>query len=451
MNRTQGLVPALAAALVLGACASAPTAKPTQAAPVAANEPAKQYPPGLAKPSDNDFTRRVGLLLIQAEATKDTTQRVTDYQHAAQITQQGLQADSMNPKLWYQQGQAYAGTGDYAKADKALARALAIYPAYEPDVNSEREQDWISAFNEGVKAMQAGDTQGAISWLEKGQVIYSKRPEGLLNLASLYLRANEPDKAAQAYQDVLKIVNGPGRAQMDTSVTADWPKFKQMALTNLPQVYASEGVAQFQAQHYDSAATDFQNALKVNPYYRDALHNLAQSLYLETSNLEDQEDSAKTADQKTQIESQLRPLYDEFQKTAEKVRTIDPYNSNVLLLLARAYRGQGLLATDTTAKKQWQDKALQVLQDHEQMPFQVTDLKVSMSDSAVDVHGTLENMNLPAGQSVTLKFTMLDADGNPAGTQQVTVTAPAKNASAPFEVSVPVQESVLGWKYERVS
>jgi tetratricopeptide (TPR) repeat protein len=450
MNRTQGLVPALAAALVLGACASAPTAKPTQAAPVAANEPAKKYPPGLAQPSDNDFTRRVGLLLIKAEATKDTAQRAQDYQQAVQITQQGLQADSMNPKLWYQEGQAYAGAGDFAKADKALSRAQQIYPAYEPDINGEREQDWIFAFNEGVKAMQAGDTPGAINWLEKGQSIYDKRPEGLLNLASLYLRANEPDKAIQAYQDVLKIVNGPGRTEMDTTVTADWPKFKKMAMTNLPQIYASEGVEQFRAEHYDSAVADFQDALKINGYYRDALHNLAQALYLETSDLEGKEDSV-SADQKTQIESQLRPLYDEFQKTAEKVRSIDPYNSNVLLLLARAYRGEGILATDSTSKKQWQDKALQVLQDHEQMPFQVTDLQVSMSDSAVDVHGNLENMSLPQGQSVVLKFTMLDADGNPAGTQQVTVTAPAKNASAPFELSVPVQESVLGWKYERVS
>lgn len=455
MKRTSGLILALAAGLAASACASGGSAGPARAVPTptpAQGQPSKSYPPGLAKPTDNTFTTKAELMIVKAEATKDTAQKMQDFQDVITTVQQGMQQDSLNPKLWYQAGQGYVGLGDYARADSVFARAQQIYPAYEPDINAEREQAWVEQFNEGVKAMQANDDQGAISHLEKAQFIYHQRPEALLNLASLYLRTKQPVKAADAYQQVLKIVNGPARQQMPAKVTQDWGKYEKLAETNLPQVYASIGVGMFQAQHYDSAAVYFGDALKINPYYRDALHNLSQALYLQTSALEQREDSVPAA-QKQDIQNQLRPLYDQFRKVAERTEEIDPYDGNVLLLLARAYRGLGLLATTDSVKKQWQDKALAVLQKHQNMPFQITNLRVSMADTAVALQGQLQNMTLKKGQTVTLKFTMLDAQGNAAGSQQVTVTAPAKESATAFQLTVPVAagESVLGWKYEVIS
>ncbi len=453
MNRTRGLILALAAATTLGACASSGSqaaATQTVTPTAAPADTGKSYPPGLAQPSENDFTKRAEILLVKAQASKDDAGRTADYQQAAQTAQQGLQQDSLNPKLWLQLGQAWAGAGDYQKADSAFSRAQTIYPAYEPDIESERESAWVNAFNGGVQAMQAQNDDEAIAQMEKANVIYDKRPEALLNLASLYIRNEETEKAADAYSKVLEIVNGPARQNLPAEVTADWDKYAEMARSNTAQLYAQAGVQSFRDEDYAAAATNFEKALKINPYYRDALHNLAQALYVETSGLEAKQDSVPAAQAK-EIEAKLNELYPKFQKIAERVHDIDPYNANVDLLLARAYRGLGVLASDTAQQKQYQNKALAVLEESQKMPFEVTNLQVSLADSAVDLQGAIQNKNLAPGTPVTLKFSMLAEDGSVVGTKSVTVNAPEKDAATGFEVSVPVSKSVLGWKYERVS
>lgn len=454
MNRTLGLILALAATSTAGACASSgggqAAAQPTPAAGAEASAtPAKEYPPGIAQPSETDETRKATLLLVKAQATKDSAGTAQDYQQAVQLVNQGLQKDSLNPKLWLTLGQAAAGLGQYAKADSAFSRAQQIYPAYEPDVESERESAWIAAFNEGVKALQAGDREQAREKLEEAQVVYDKRPEALMNLASIYISEDQPEKAAAAYARVLEIVNDTARASLPAEVTADWDRYGRMARSNTAQLYAQAGVDAFRAEKYDEAADDFQQALDINPYYRDALYNLAQARYLQTNQLEEQRDSASAAE-KQQIDGNLQNLYKQFVDVAEKVRDIDPYNGNALLLLARGYRGLGILATDSAGKKQWQDKALAVLQDQQKMPFQVTNMQVSNQDSVMQLQGTLENASLDQGTSVTLKFTMLDESGSDVGNNTVTVNAPAKGESTAFQLSVPVTTDVLGWKYDRV-
>ncbi len=454
MNRTLGLILALAATTTAGACASSgggqATAQPT---PAAATEtpaqPGKQYPPGIAKPSDTDETRKATIMLVKAQAQKDSAAAAQQYQQALQTVKEGLQKDSLNPKLWLTLGQAAAGLSQYELADSAFSRAQEIYPAYEPDVESERESAWIAAFNAGVKALQAGNKEEAQTQLERAQMVYDKRPEALMNLASIYVGQDQPEKAAAAYARVLEIVNDTARASLPAEVTADWDRYGRMARSNTAQLYAQAGVDAFRAEKYDEAAGDFQKALDINPFYRDALYNLAQALYLQTNQLEEQRDSAAAAE-KQQIEGELQGLYKKFVDVSEKVREIDPYNGNALLLLARGYRGLGLIATTPAEKKEWQDKALAALQDQQAMKFQVTNMQVATQDSAMQLQGTLENASLDQGTPVTLKFTMLDEGGADVGSNTVTVNAPAKTESTSFQLTVPVSRDVLGWKYERV-
>ncbi len=456
MNRTQGLILGLLATLTVAACASggsagAQTATPSAVAvtAAAADTAGKQYPPGLAKPSETEFTRKGDIALVKAQATKEPAAAKTSFLAAAQAAEEGLQQDSLNPKLWLIAGQGYAGAGEMEKADRAFDRALEIYPAYEPNIEAERESAWIAAFNKGVQEMQAGENDAAIADLESAQAIYQKRPEGLLNLAILYIRKSEPQKAADTYQKVLDLVHSPLRSQLPAEATADWDKYEKMARSNTAQLYAQAGVAAFQDKNYDEATKDFENALEINKYYRDALQNLAQVLYIRTNELEPKLDSVSGA-AKQQLTQQLNQLYDRYRGVAERAYEMDPYNNNVLLLLARAYRGLGVTAPDQAQTKQWQDKALDILRKQQALPFQISNFQVAMADSAINLKGQIENLNMDEGKAITLKFTMLDENGQGVGTQQVTVNAPPKNQAAPFEVQVPISESVLGWKYELV-
>lgn len=446
MNRLQGIILGTMSAVLLGACASSGGGSAgVEAAAPEVDESA--YGPSLASPSDNEFTARAGLFLAQAAGTEGEAERREKGQQALAQVQQGLQQDTMNPKLWLMKGQAEVAMGNYDAADASFTRALEIYPAYTPQIEAEREQGWIDAFNAGVQAMNAGDTEAAIAAMERAQSIFNKRPEALLNLASLYLRQEQPDKAAETYARTLEILTGPAATELPAEITAEWPTFIKLARTNMAQVYASMGVEHFRAEEYDAAAADFRAALEVNPYYRDALHNLSQSLYVWTTDLEESREGASAA-RTAEIDAQLREVYGEFREVTEQVKQIDPYNQNVNLLLARAYRGLGQIATADAEKKEWQSKALAVLEENQKLPFQITNVQVQLGDSAVQIAGDLENIGLTQGDQVTLRVTMLDAEGQSAGTQDVTITAPAQKSSTNFTVSVPVSEPSLGWRYE---
>ncbi|MGH7483685.1 MAG: hypothetical protein ACRELV_16175 [Longimicrobiales bacterium] len=440
MNRSHGVILTIAVALATSACASSAG---SGGEVVVTPTPAQgDYPPGLAQPSDNEVTARAGLLLAQIAGTADEAIQRQRGQEALAIIETGLQQDPMNPKLWLMKGQAAVAADQYVVADSAFGRALEIYPAYEPQIEAEREAAWIAAFNSGVREMNAGDRQAALASLEMAGLIYDRRPEAQLNLASLYLSEDRPEDAIAAYEAALATMDSPAAADLPAEIKADWPGFRELARANIAQIYASMGVEHFRSEEYEESAEDFSAALEINPYYRDALHNLAQSLYMRTTALE--EDSAPVSD------AVLVEAYERFKDVAEQVREIDPFNQNTNLFLARAYRGLGQHAETEAERDRWQREALRVLQENEALPFQITNVQVQLNDSTVEITGDLENLNMEQGEQVTLRFSMLAADGSVAGAEDVTVVTPAREQATDFSVLVPVAEPALGWKYERV-
>ena len=67
------------------------------------------------------------------------------------------------------------------------------------------------------------------------------------------------------------------------------------------------------------------------------------------------------------------------------------------------------------------------------------------------VRGEVIGNQAPAGSQVQLRFTFFDDAGTQLGTQTVTITAPAKDATVPFEAVLESDTPASGYRYELVS
>src|ERR1043165_10015153 len=92
------------------------------------------------------------------------------------------------------------------------------------------------------------------------------------------------------------------------------------------------GIALFKSGQYDRASNAFQAVLKKNPYYRDALYNLA-STYLSMGSAKN--DSSMTPAQK---EARSKQIGEQMAPVAKRMADLDPYNRNSLRMLALAYQ-----------------------------------------------------------------------------------------------------------------
>jgi len=458
MRFRSGMILALGAALVLGGCASGaaggpsgPTTSPT----------GKEYAPG-TPPSESRFTGAANLFLAQEQ-----------YQRALEQALQGIAADSSNPQHYFIAGQALVGLGQFEEGDRMLDRAEEIYPAYELEVEPVREQAWADAFNSGVEAYNAGNMDQAVQAWNNANLIYNVRPEAYLNLAVIYTQQNQYDQAIQAYQGGLEALGRTPQARTLTpEEVAEREESESTMVENLAQLLtfterfaeaealyrrqleenpgdvtlqsnlalalarqgkeaeAQEiysrvlsqpdltgsdlfniGVALFNGKSYQQAAEAFRRVTETMPNSRDAWYNYANSLYAA-------EDFAA-----------LIPV-------AQRLVEVDPLNENSALILARAYR-----------EANQNQQALQALQANEDAPVHVEDLEMRPSDTETVVRGRIVGNKAAAGSPVQLRFTFY-GNGGELGTQTVTVTAPAADASENFEVSFA--QLATGYKYELV-
>lgn len=463
MNFRNGLVLALGASLILGGCAAGATGGATASGPTA-SPTGKTYAPGTA-PKQSRFSNQAQLLIAQQQ-----------YQNALTQAQQGIAADTGNPIHYFLAGQAYAGMGNVAEANRMFERAQQIYPAYELEVEPAREEAWARAFNAGVQAYQSNNlAQAAEAW-SNASAIYNLRPESFQNLAAVYEQQQQYDKAIEAYRagiaaarrtpaarqltaeeqtertealgtmtgrlaELLNFTEQYGEAerlfreQLATDAnnvqlqsqlalalskqnkTAEAQEIYNRLLSN-PSLSPSEtfnvGVALFNAKDYPRAGQAFQRVTQSNPNSRDAWYNYANALYAGE-----------------QFE-QLIPV-------ATRLNELDPLNQNAALILAQAY-----------SKTKQNQRAVQALQRIENAPILLGDLQLRPGQGKNTITGQVTGNKANAGQPVQVRFTFYN-EGQTIGTQTVTVTAPAKEATANFEVTLESPTTATAYSYEVVS
>lgn len=459
------------------------------------------------RPSNTMHTNSASLYFDRAKRTTRAEEKKELLEKALGFALEGIKAKADNPRAYLLAGQISVQLGDAVAADSMFDKAEQLWPEYAQETERERMLLWAKAYNAGVTAIRANNVDEALAHFEQADAVYSKQPGAKLNLAQIYARKQQNDKAIAAYKGALEILRGPGRQGLKAEDEAQWKEFEELASFNLAQLLAATGkneeaaalyreylardpdntqarsnlavvlrrlgkedeaaklygelatrdlsaaehfnvgVDLFRSTQYEPAADAFRKALAKNPHMRDAAYNLAQTLYSLASDLEQQKTSASGA-AATALSSKLTQVYTEIGEVTAKLRTIDPANRNVFALQSRAYRGLADLTTDAAASTSWKTRTLEVLKANEALTFEVQDVSMGTAGGEVQIAGSVVNAKGKAGDQVKLRIHFLGANGQSLGSQDVTVALPEVQGATPFRVSIKPTAEVVGWKYE---
>ena len=457
------------------------------------------------RPSNTMHTNSAALYLDRARRSNRDEEKKELLDKALTFALDAIKAKADNPRAYLLAGQVYVQQGNATAADSMFDKAEQLWPDYAKETENERMQVWVRAYNAGVLAMRAQNYAEALKQFEQADAVYAKRPGARLNLAQLYARNREFDKAVTAYRGALEILRG-NQQGLKPEEQAEWKELEEIATFNLAALLATQnkndeavtlyqellkrdpnnavakgnlaaalsrlgkndeaakmysellsqdlsdteffnvGVGLFKANQFEPAAEAFRKAVTKNPHMRDAHYNLAQAVYSHAQALETQKQN--TPAEAKAIDARLAPLFTELSTITEKLRAIDPANRNVIALQARSYRALADLAADATKATEWKNKTLEVLKVNEALTFEVSDVSMSAVAEEVQIAGSVVNLKGTAGQSVKLRFTLLGASGQALGTQEVTVALPETQAATPFKAAFQTKETVAGWKYE---
>lgn len=457
------------------------------------------------RPGNTVQTRSAELYLDRGERASVAEDKAKFFKQAIEVAQEGIEKQPDNAKTWFVLGKVHAAMGNATAADSAFDRAEQMWPDYVEETDPERMKAYVTAFNEGVQAIQANDNANAIKHLEAAFAVYPKKPTAVLNLGSLYARANDAEKAADAYRRALAVMRGEYRKGIAEAEEKQWTEWEENAAFNLAQILATTqkdeeavkayeeylakypdnniargnlavvytrmgrkddaakvyqdllsrdltdeeyfqvGVGLFRGEAYAEAAAAFRKAIEKNPAFRDAYYNLAQATYEQTMKLEDARSKAKVTEQKS-YDAKLKPLLEELQMATEKVREMDPHNRNVLALLARAYRGIADVV-DAKSAAEWKNKTLKVMESHRDMPYEVTNVMLTPEEGGFKLTGNFVNLKAAEGTPKTITFTFLGKDGSVITTETVTVNTPKVEEQVEFTTTLKTDAPLGGWKY----
>ncbi|UCC84139.1 MAG: hypothetical protein JSW46_04190, partial [Gemmatimonadota bacterium] len=171
------------------------------------------------------------------------------------------------------------------------------------------------------------------------------------------------------------------------------------------------GIGLYRLDLYEDAARLFGKALELEPYRPQSLKLLGNCLF-------------------------LAERYDTLVVVGEKLVERYGYNVDNLALLAHGYRGVG----DS-------ERALEVLERREALPFQLTELNLGGGVAS----GAVENNSLEPGTTIEVEFIFYDSAGNAVGTGQLSEAAPEQGGWMWFQVApeTPVA-GVSGFTYRVV-
>jgi tetratricopeptide (TPR) repeat protein len=469
----------LGVALFAGGCASSGESRAPESSLMAGAEGedlpewVQALPPG-TEPRDNDHTTQASLFLLQAPGSSTDEQRIERYEEALMHAQAGIEADPGNPQSYYQAGEALLGLDRLEEAVAMFDRAEEIYPRYIIETVGYREEAWIEAYNQGVEQVQAGDQEAAVASFERAGIAYQNRPEAYLNLGSIYAEMGRYEESAEAFAQVIEVVEGPWADRVDEATQAEWMGMLGPARTNRAQLlirleryedaaaiyadlveedpdnldyltaYASAlvaggqgesaselfddllsregldasdyftiGVGLYQVEEFAGAVEAFRMSYEVVPDHRDTAFNLAQSLYL--------------------IEA-----WEELAAVSEKLLEVDELNE-----LAYRFRANALLQLGQ------EDDAMEVYTTGEDLPIVMDELGLRAGGADLVLYGLLSNLSAEPGTELTLAFTFYNTMGATVGTAETSVRFEAVEEAREFEVAVPGEE-FFGYSYRVV-
>ena len=413
------LIVAVAAVTLTAAACSAGGAGPGNPRAGAASLPGVTCSAGTANPTTYATAAQSALnrtLVLQGDA------RTPFYQQALEQARQGITAEPGNALHYFLAGQSYVGLNDLAGADSVFDRAVQICPEFAGEVTPAREQAWAQAFQTGLDAYQAGDTARAIATWEAAGNFYSDRADVFYNLAVVYGQRGDYAQAVANYQKALESLDRTPNDTVQAVIQAE-AETRANALNGL----LSAGAQLFGQDRFTEAAQIFTVLNRLDPNNRDAWYNHALALYKQ---------------------ERWEPLI----PVAQRLTQIDPLNYNGQIILFNAYKGRSEAAkarNDAATERTNRDLALRTLEAADALPVQVDGVSLTNQDGSVQITGQVTGGAARAGSPVQLEFTIYGPAGT-LGTQTVSISAPAKDAKANFELTVPTTTPATSWSYRLV-
>ncbi|MBW3552323.1 MAG: tetratricopeptide repeat protein [Gemmatimonadetes bacterium] len=331
--------------------------------------------------------------------------------------------------------------------------------------------------NLGWANMRLGNTEGAIEAYRGAlEILYDEPPTGLdeeqlqawdrdrrvasFNLAQMLAQSGRHAEAARVLGDYLDRnpdIDSPTKLQAMTAQAnflaaagqEDEAKALMDQIRDRSDLSSADwfqiGIGLFNTGDYGEAADAFAQAAELNPYSRDALLNLVQSLYSEALDL----DKAEATPER---DARLRENYARILEAADQVRTFDPLNRNLLSFMLRAYRGQADLAPDAEAER-YRQLSQDLFREYQAQPYEVADISLSMQGGdAAGVTGVLTNISGTPGESVRLRFNAVDRNGTMIDSEVITVQLPPAGEAVEFQTQLDLSGGEFaGWSYEVLS
>jgi len=327
-------------------------------------------------------------------------------------------------------------------ADLMIKRSLVIYPnsvmAYNAlAVIAEKKQDTTALANyyrkvietakgdtatQTVKIRRAATYNLAIKLINQAE-LGSPNKKALLDEAKVLLQSYlaEIPGEPNAQQALARIGTTSGDTAAVTSIYNDMlanpGKYSDIQLFEA-------GSAMSFAKKFEDAAKLFEAGLAANPYYRDALFNLA-TVYYE------------------------RKEYDKMAAIALRLVQIDPNNPDNWRQMAAAYQGLMRTAKDAKVKKAAQDTLLKHLIKSDSMPVRVAFSEFRHAGSKHTLKGSVENRGKAPG-NYTLKVEFVDKAGNVVATQEAVVGPVNPKESKPFTVEVD-KSGIVAFRYAPIA
>ena len=419
--------------------------------------------------SGTEATRQAEEMIDEA-AGLDTVapeQARARYQQAMTRVQLALKQDEEDPVAYWLAGRAQIGLDNYAVADSMLNRFAQMKPGCSNLVSAARQNAWIQAYNAGIRAYQGGRDSLALEKFEQANVIDGDA-RSLNNAALLHQQRQNFDRAESLYRRSLEV------AQDTEQLRA--------ASINLAELVRSQG-------RLDEALDIYTNYLEQNP--EDVTANINYAVALRTAAQGDSAraslaDSADAVFQRLLQRDDLTftewfnvglglmrsQSYEGAKLAFQKARDLQPFDKPSMQNLVEIHRVTGTVSeaaslADTLVEWYPYEKDLyrtyiqvldkqgrtqrvqQLLPRIQNLPLSFSQLDmVRQGENSYVVRGQVAPGSR-AGQTVTVPFEFLDAEGNVVATKEATIEVPAEGSTT-FQLALESEQAVAGFRHGQI-
>ena len=257
------------------------------------------------KSNDSRYLRTRGAILFALERYKEAA-------NAYELAEKAGVAAGERGRLEYNKGVSYYNSGDYAKAEKALAQAVSL-DAGEVSYILGQADTWVAL----------GKYQQAERSLATAAKKFPNNVELLLTQGNIYLQQKQYDQALAALQNAYrrspqdsKVINSLGLAYMNTERFAQSREVFRKALANDSRndaLWFNLALVDLATDEYGEAAQNLEQAISLNSELHEAYYLLTKA-YLS----EGQREQAEGALRRLRNENPSYPKIAELEQLLSK-------------------------------------------------------------------------------------------------------------------------------------